>query len=590
MPITTSGARLHSAQPGDIEFLSGFFIDLSTALVGKETGNLDWRGLCTVRCVLAEILDHWNTQEEPNTSQREPDSDAEDETWGKDWEVQELLAWMLSEACAANLPEASHHIVELLQQRRNATLIALSELPSDAVKAPQAAAETTVSNGHKERYQPNSISLIPTEIFCKIFESACSPRSLSLFSPLILSHVNSHFRSIVVDMPSLWSTIDDILPRPIVKLYLERSEGAPLDIRIESRSYVFIALQDSILHQLFQYLEPHAHRVKTLKLITKSHGVIADMDKLMACKISFGGLEKLEFGRCWGYSVNDPDYTFRWHHPSSLRELHLSRCPLDLWFDTFTTSLRRLQLTEVMISLEDLVTALERSPNLSVLVIDGCHLLGSAGRVVEARSLEELHFIEKRTMQVARFADCIYTPALGFLSVVAPWGRTNGNFLVDLVENRNEILSIEICDYDLTANYWLEIFNYLPNLTHLRIRASNLSDQNLKALTTSQSLPNLASITLDNELRLTTLLVEQMARTHPKLESIVLRGWDPSNVSTKSLAAISEVVKYLFVETIIKSPEEECDKETEAGDSSDDSSTDGSWLSGDEYVIMYGGK
>lgn len=187
-------------------------------------------------------------------------------------------------------------------------------------------------------------------------------------------------------MPSLWSTIDDILPLPIVKLYLERSEGAPLDIRIESSSYVIIALQDGILHRLFQYLEPHAHRVKTLKLITKNHGVIADMDRLMASKISSDSLEKLEFGRCWGYSVREPGYKFGWHRPSSLRELHISRCPLDLWFNKFTTSLRRLQLTEVMISLEGLVTALEHSPNLSVLVIDSCYLLGNAAKVVEARS------------------------------------------------------------------------------------------------------------------------------------------------------------------------------------------------------------
>lgn len=130
-------------------------------------------------------------------------------------------------------------------------------------------------------------------------------------------------------------------------------------------------------------------------------------------------------------------------------------------------------------------------------------------------------------MQVVRFADCIHTPALAFLSVVAPWGKTNGNYLADLVKNRNEILSIEICEYDLTANDWLEIFNHLPSLTHLRIRASNSSDEDLQALTATQTLSNLASITLDNELRLTTLLVEHMARTHARLESIVLRGWDP---------------------------------------------------------------
>ncbi|KAG9044841.1 hypothetical protein FS837_007423 [Tulasnella sp. UAMH 9824] len=586
MSIASLGARLHSAQPSDIEFLSSCLDDLSVALVGKDAYNPNWRGLYTAKCVLIEILDHWNAQKEPNTSQqREPDSDTEDETWRKDWELQELLGWMLSEACAAPLPEASHHIIERLKQSP------LSDLHSDNVTAPQdTAVEATFSKGPKERHQPNSISLIPTEIFCKIFESACSPRFLSLFSPMILSHVNSHFRSIALGMPSLWSTIDDILPPPIVKLYLERSEGAFLDIRIESSSDVTIALEDSILHQLFRHLQPHAHRVKALKFIIKSHRAIADMDRLMVDKIYFGGLEKLEFGRYSGYSVSDPDSKFGWHNPSSLRELHLSRCPLDLWFDTFTTSLRRLQLTEVMISLEGLVTALECSPNVSVLVIDGCYFLGNAGKVVGARSLEELQFIERTTMQVVRFADCIHTPALRALSVVAPWGKANGNYLADLVKNRNELVSIEICDYDLTAYDWLAIFNHLPSLTHLRIRASNSSDEDLQALTATQTLPNLVSITLDNELRLTTLLVERMAQAHPKLESIVLRGWDPSNVSTESLAVISELAKNLFVETIMKSPEKDCDDETESRDSSDDCSIDGSWLSGDEQILGCGGR
>ncbi|KAG8931823.1 hypothetical protein FRC00_000604, partial [Tulasnella sp. 408] len=135
--------------------------------------------------------------------------------------------------------------------------------------------------------------------------------------------------------------------------------------------------------------------------------------------------------------------------------------------------------------------------------------------------------------------------------------------------------------------HWSEIFKHLPNLTHLRVRASYSSDEDLQALALAQTLPNLTSVTLDNELRLTTLSIEQMARTHPKLESIVLRGWDPSHVSVESLEEIGKLVKNVFVETFTKSPEDYSDEDTES-DVSDDLSTEseGSWLSGDEEVVV----
>ncbi|KAG9044839.1 hypothetical protein FS837_007421 [Tulasnella sp. UAMH 9824] len=112
MSRRASGARLGSAQ-----FLSDFLTNLSALLVGKSWSL--WRGLITVKLVLSEILEEGNnTQPEPHTSQHwELDSDTEDETWVKEWAVQELFAWMLLEARAADLPEESHHLVEQLEQR-----------------------------------------------------------------------------------------------------------------------------------------------------------------------------------------------------------------------------------------------------------------------------------------------------------------------------------------------------------------------------------------------------------------------------------------------------------------------------------------
>ncbi|KIO26952.1 hypothetical protein M407DRAFT_195844 [Tulasnella calospora MUT 4182] len=587
MPATVSGTRLNSPQPGDIKFLSSFFTDLNAILAYKRV-NPEWRGLHSAGCTLAEALNSRNVQKEPRTSQQDLDSDTEDETWVQDWEVQQLLEWVLLEVRATGLPEERHelqHLVERLEERLTTTPDTSSESQSTEAGSPEPAI-VTIARGEPEQHcQSNPISLIPTELFHNIFEFVCAPRSLALFSPLILSHVNSHFRSIVLDMSSLWNTIDDAFPLPIAKLYLERCIGAPLDIRIGSNGPP--APEDGKWDELFQCLEPHAHRVKVLKIVTDDEDAMDDLEELMCSGGPFDDLEKLEFGLCGNSEPNDRDLMFALDKRGSLQELHLWGYTLGQWIDTFPTALRRLWLSEVCISLMSLTEALERPPDLSVLVLEDCLLYGygDAAKVVTLGGLVDLQFIRIVGRDIIRLTSLIRTPALASFSVAAAWSKATPDFLVNLVENSKEILSAEICAYDLTRDEWFAIFKHLPRLTHLRIRASNSSDEDLEALIVAQTLPNLKSITLDNELRLTTQLVEDMVRAHPKLESVALRGWDPSNVSTESLALISKLVKNIFVETFRRSPEDDCDEETES-DTSNDFSTDGSWLSGDEHVVI----
>ncbi|KAG8916732.1 hypothetical protein FRC01_002896, partial [Tulasnella sp. 417] len=541
-----------------------------------------WAGLHAVTGILSEVLSDLDVKEEPHTPEQwDPDSDTDDLPWREDWEVQELLEWILLEARVAGSPGEKHELqgfIERLERRLGRTPETPSETLSIDVGSPEPPVEAIVERELEQQVQSNPISLLPTELFHKIFESVCSPRSLALFAPLILSHVNYRFRSIVLDIPSLWSTIDDILPLPIVKLYLDRSLDAPLDITIGSSGRPGIKYRK--LAQLFQHLEPHAPRVKALKIVTHDWEVIEHLDKLMERSFPFGGPEKLEFGLCGSFRADDRELTFTLNEPDSLQELHLWGYRFNQWIDTFPTALRRLQLNDVWISSAILIAALERSPGLSILVLENCSLVGEPGTFTTAGSLVYLKFIRMVAENTVRFSRFIKTPAVASLSVIQPASPATTDFLATLMEASKEIRSVEICEYDLTGNDWLSIFRRAPNLTHLRVRASSSSDQDLHALTTAQTLPNLTSITLDNELRLTTLLVEQIARTHPKLESIVLRGWDPSNVSADSLATISKLVKNIFVETFRRSPEEDYDEETES-ESGDDDSIEGSWLSGD---------
>ncbi|KAG8901502.1 hypothetical protein FRC00_006724, partial [Tulasnella sp. 408] len=419
-----SGTKLNSAEPGDIELLSSVFADLSAILANKRV-NPEWRGLHSVGCILSEALSYLDAHEEPPTAEPlELDSDVEDETWAEVWEVQQLLEWLITTP---------------------STSLSANAEP----QTPELAAETTAQDGFKQRHQSNSISLLPTELLCDIFEYACAPRSLTLFSPLILSQVNSHFRSIVLEMPSLWSTIDDTFPLPIAKLYFERSIGTPLDIRIGSNG----SLAVENVNQLFDYLEPHAHRVQALKVVTDDWDVMESLDHMMARGISFGSLEKLEFGRWGNHQPSGGDLGFKLDEGNSLQELHLWAHALDEWIDVSLTALRRLHLSEVEISFRVLVAAVEQSPGLSILVLEDCVLLGNTETVVTAGRLVELKFIRISWVDMIVFARLIFTPALTSLSVVGPSSSVNPICLVNLMKSSRGILSVEICDYDMRSKH-----------------------------------------------------------------------------------------------------------------------------------------
>ncbi|KAG8958663.1 hypothetical protein FRC00_002440, partial [Tulasnella sp. 408] len=444
-----SGTRLNSAEPGDIGLLSSVFADLSAILANKRV-NPEWRGLHSVGCILSEALSHLDAHEEARTSEPlELDSDVEDETWVEVWEVQQLLEWTLLEARAAGLPEDSHELQRLVEplERRLITTPSTSLSVNAKPQAPELAAEATAQGGFKQHHQSSSISLLPTELLCDIFKYACAPRSLTLFSPLILSHVNSQFRSIVLGMPSLWSTIDDILPLSIAKLYFERSIGTPLDIRIGSSG----PLDVENVNRLFDYMEPHAHRVKALKVVTDDWDVMEGWDQMMARGISFGSLEKLE---CLNPQPSDGDLGFKLGEGNSLQELHLwGNTLLDQWIDASPTALRRLHLSDVDISFQVLVAALEQSQGLGILVLEDCILFGDPETVVTAGRLVELKFIRTGWVDMIDFARLISTPALTSLSVVGPSSTVDTICLINLMKSSEGILSVEICDYDMRSKH-----------------------------------------------------------------------------------------------------------------------------------------
>ncbi|KIO26961.1 hypothetical protein M407DRAFT_243520 [Tulasnella calospora MUT 4182] len=134
---------------------------------------------------------------------------------------------------------------------------------------------------------------------------------------------------------------------------------------------------------------------------------------------------------------------------------------------------------------------------------------------------------------------------------------------------------------------WSSILEQLPYLKSFRAVACDLTDENLQTLTLWHVLPRLTKLNLDNELQLSTSFIEQVVWTHPELESVSLRGWNPSNISIQSLESIKQRVQHLYVETLRNTPEDigQSETDSESDHSGWDSESDGEWLSGDEAVV-----
>ncbi|KAG8903278.1 hypothetical protein FRC00_000180 [Tulasnella sp. 408] len=229
-----------------------------------------------------------------------------------------------------------------------------------------------------------------------------------------------------------------------------------------------------------------------------------------------------------------------------------------------------------------MLKALKDLDLLRVVSLDHCalevRLALEHGGDITMNGLEELEVARMSTDDSKVLALHMHTPNLMSLSLTYPVerGLNVANLLIPFTKAHAQLRSLQIKECSMTKNEWTSILQNLAHLNRLVIRASDLRDDDLRGLALAflPIIPNLTHLTLENELQLTTSLVEQIVRTHPNLVSLILKGWDASNVSKASVAAIYRLVPYVRIQTF-DDTEDEVDAD---GDGDEEQWDDSYWV------------
>lgn len=615
------GAKLRYSNTIDIELLTAIRQDLKSDRDDGFSEGSVFVALFGAEHILSEVLGlpySWSQNVSQDGGARSGSlpaqasvSDSDDETWVEEWNPEDLYRWILNELRGLQPLDSTPRRLDL--RRRLEKRLALSEgiQPSDAL--PEVLNSSTdrgtdlVKPLQADAVVPCPISFLPVELLQDIFHLVGSS-GREIRNPLTLSHVSSHFRSVVLGMPSLWTTIDNLLPIPIVELYTTRSGAEPLRFSMSADRLASI---------------PQLSRNRWLDILFKSSGRIKAME-VYGCNppacgqwtgflndhgTLFRSLVTLELVISeWGQRDYGGPKCPRWEWFPCLQDLWIRGYRSDGWvgfWDPFPPSLRRLKLSKGgKIPIRILSKALRDIPDLRVLSLDHCSVEPPWGPrsvdVITMTNLEELEVTRMSTTDIRVLTSHMHTPNLTSLSVtyLVDRGLNIAEILIPFTRAHPQLRSLQIRECSMAKKECMSILESVTHLNRLVIRASDLQDEDLRGLGLASVpiLPNLTHLTLENELRLTTSLVEQVVRTHPDLVSVILRGWDASHISKANVSVISGLVPYVRIQTFGNTKDEfdaGSDGEEDQWDDSywegSDFSEDDGWLSGDEAVLAKDG-
>ncbi|KAG8971867.1 hypothetical protein FRC05_010534 [Tulasnella sp. 425] len=613
------GAALQSSDPADIELLTAIFDDLKADRDDNLTGGPAFMGLFGVRHVLAEVLGlpyAWNPESRPEDQAdpgsqpfQESGSDDNDEAWVEEWDPESLYRWVLDEIRGLQPQDVTARCRGISKR--------LSERPavSDGVQFLKAGAlpgamsglteggSPSIKRAEEDPAAPCPISFLPVELLRHIFHFAHAHRS-EIRIAVTLSHVSSYFRSVALGMTSLWTTIDDLLPIPIIELYIARAGEEVLQFRTCAGRVGRASLLPTSQH--LDILLKESRRIQSMevygfdpKAFTRWAGLLDERDPI------FSSLVKLDLvisSSDQGGSQFAESPVWEWF--PSLQDLWIQGYPSNCWgspSEPLPQSLRRLKLSRGgPIWFEELLDALQGLANLKVLSMDHCSLEFSLSQKkgrsgITMTCLEKLEVAQMSVQGIMGLASHINTPNLAALSVTYPVGLDLAEAIIPFTKAHPRLDSLLLQECSMGSGGWSSVLENSVHLNHLAIRGSNLCDDDLRALATTAIIPNITHLTLENELRLTTSIVEQVVRTHPHLISVILRGWDSSNVSKENAEVIARLVPHVRIEAIGKlrdvcggdSGSEEDDWDDSYWEGSDFSEDDG-WLSGDEAIRTQG--
>ncbi|KAG9038513.1 hypothetical protein FS837_001214 [Tulasnella sp. UAMH 9824] len=213
----TIGGKLRHSSSSDIELLTAIRHDLQSDREDGFPGNDASRGA-------ADCSGSPPAEDSVSVS--------EDENWVEEWDLEDLYRWLLHELRGTRLFDSTVGRGDIKRRLEERLALCESILSFDEGALPGVLNSSTKGINVVESVQEDAalscpMSSLPVELLQDIFHFTRSFRR-EIRIPLTLSHVSSHFRSVAIGTPSLWSTIDNVLPISIAELYITRSGEGPL--------------------------------------------------------------------------------------------------------------------------------------------------------------------------------------------------------------------------------------------------------------------------------------------------------------------------------------------------------------------------
>ncbi|KAG9044007.1 hypothetical protein FS837_008878 [Tulasnella sp. UAMH 9824] len=492
-----------NGNPDDITLLSDVLDEVTVLL--RDADPQSKRAISAIKVILSEALDK-HRRGGNDASTRESSSFCEcgaGDTNGnsriknlRDSERLYQCALRILNQIRANGLEGDEKWKEIMS-----TLKARCELTDSKIAkgtSDQAVPTDTLQVGAvKGHHDFSPISFLPVEILQQIFWLAALPH-LWIRAPLVLSLVNSHFRSMLLDTPFLWAVVDNTLPPPILRLYLARSRNEPLDVLTKTdHPYSY--------GDWFDFLKVESIRIKHMAVVGNYPDLLSDWGRELQRDegFIFTSLSKLAFRVINGNDNQTLCPT--WNHFPNLRELWIQGCWGSGWVgpgDPFPPTLRRLRLSSISsLILLELVEALCGVLDLVSLTMEDVGLDPDDLDLPETTSQVNLNFLQELeivNVQVADIRDIwryVSTPNLSSFSITSSGPSDE---ITDLLETftvkHPQISSLRILGLKLDLQLLKGTLHNLANLTLLHIRASDRTDDDLAALKDGTFFPRLTVV------------------------------------------------------------------------------------------------
>lgn len=476
----------------------------------------------------------------------------------------------------------------------------------------------------------SSFASLPMDILVEVIREA---HTQDPFIPITISQVNRRLRDSTITAPTIWSTIDIMHSKSVVELHLQRSDRAFLKVLMSLPSIYSVEDGARRLHDFISQLSPSAHRIQDLVSIQPhlEWGTICTSFTFAGNLTSLAHLD-LGLGRdFYGTSSIQIDQSSEVAKSWPIKSLILKKCRLEGPIPAASGALTELRLDFVShLSCRTLIRILGAAPSLRTVYVNHPFLPShpsASYNPITLNQLENLTLAYIPTPYLNDFFTFVSTPSLQALTLQFR-GRSvesSPNPLLTALTSNMCLRSLHIENWEMQAGDWIEVYDRLPMLSHLRIGSSGLTAANLMPLeggdddSETPRCPNLTSMVLENELSLKVdelvgILRSREERGMPRLREVAIQGYVCPEISSSSEAFMKDYIRHPSVDILqpglahkqcfggIRGEEgdtqldlEEAETRTNeeivsdddlGSESSSESGSEGSWMSGDDPVLL----